>query len=130
MVVALRLGLVHQSRALEEVRPDARADDRLRVVEQDLVRVDRVSEPLSSEPRQQWLTSMYFPNRDELSLRVVLAFPKASMIGFVARICSSVSLMPLAVVCRSSNQLPSRRSADVNPTLRRPGREGSSTVAK
>ena len=40
---------------------------------------------------------MYFPNREELSFRVVLAFPNASIIGFVARICSSVSLMPLLV---------------------------------
>jgi hypothetical protein len=39
---------------------------------------------------------MYFPNRDELSFRVVFALPNASMIGFVARICSSVSLIPLA----------------------------------
>lgn len=40
------------------------------------------------------LTSMYLPNLDELSFRVVLAFPKASMIGLVARICRSVSDMP------------------------------------
>lgn len=42
---------------------------------------------------------MYFPNREELSFLVVLALPNASMIGFVARICSSTSLIPLAVVC-------------------------------
>lgn len=41
---------------------------------------------------------MYFPKREELSFLVVLALPKASMMGFVARICSSVSLIPLAVV--------------------------------
>ena len=35
---------------------------------------------------------MYFPNRDELSLRVVLALPKASRTGLVARICLSTSL--------------------------------------
>ena len=37
---------------------------------------------------------MYFPNRDELSLRVVLALPMASMMGFEAKtffsICVSV----------------------------------------
>jgi hypothetical protein len=42
---------------------------------------------------------MYFPKRDELSLRVVLALPNASMIGLVARICSSTSDIPAAVVC-------------------------------
>jgi hypothetical protein len=35
---------------------------------------------------------MYFPNRDELSLRVVFALPKASRMGFVARIWRSISL--------------------------------------
>ena len=35
---------------------------------------------------------MYLPNRDELSFRVVLAFPKASNMGFVAKICRSTSL--------------------------------------
>jgi len=35
---------------------------------------------------------MYFPKRDELSLRVVFAFPNASSIGLVARICLSISL--------------------------------------
>ena len=37
-------------------------------------------------------TWIYFPNRDELSLRVVLALPKASRAGLVARICLSTSL--------------------------------------
>lgn len=32
------------------------------------------------------------PNRDELSLRVVLALPNASRMGLVARICRSTSL--------------------------------------
>lgn len=32
------------------------------------------------------LTSMYFPNRELLSFRVVFAFPNASMIGLLARI--------------------------------------------
>jgi hypothetical protein len=35
------------------------------------------------------LMSIYLPNREELLLRLVLAFPKASRIGFV---CSSLSL--------------------------------------
>jgi hypothetical protein len=35
---------------------------------------------------------MYFPKRDELSLRVVFALPKASRMGFVARIWRSISL--------------------------------------
>lgn len=38
------------------------------------------------------LTCIYLPNRDELSFRVVLALPNASRIGFVARICRSISL--------------------------------------
>jgi hypothetical protein len=37
-------------------------------------------------------TWIYFPNRDELSLRVVFALPKASRAGLVARICLSTSL--------------------------------------
>ena len=37
-------------------------------------------------------TWMYFPKRDELSLRVVFALPKDSRIGLVARICRSISL--------------------------------------
>lgn len=39
--------------------------------------------------RQTW---MYFPKREELSLRVVLALPNASSTGLVARICRSTSL--------------------------------------
>lgn len=37
-------------------------------------------------------TWIYFPNRDELSLRVVLALPNASKAGLVAKICLSTSL--------------------------------------
>ncbi|KAH3664626.1 hypothetical protein OGATHE_003441 [Ogataea polymorpha] len=37
--------------------------------------------------------SRYLPNLDELSFLVVLALPKASMMGFVAKICFSVSDM-------------------------------------
>jgi hypothetical protein len=68
---------------------------------------------------------MYFPNRDELSFLVVLAFPNASMMGLLAKICLSVSLIP------SSSQpplaLPSamRRRLDEEPLL-----AGSSTEAK
>jgi hypothetical protein len=35
---------------------------------------------------------MYLPKRDELSFLVVLALPKASKMGFVAKICRSISL--------------------------------------
>jgi len=35
---------------------------------------------------------MYLPKREELSLRVVFAFPNASRMGLVARICCSTSL--------------------------------------
>ena len=35
---------------------------------------------------------MYFPNLEELSLRVVFALPNASKMGLVARICCSTSL--------------------------------------
>lgn len=58
------------------------------------------------------MISMYLPKREELSLRVVLALPKASMMGLVARICSSVSLI--------ESILP----------LRLPGLSGDSRVAK
>ena len=61
---------------------------------------------------------MYFPNRDELSFLVVLAFPNASMIGLLAKICLSTSLIP------SSSPLASRRRL---PVLRL---AGSSTEAK
>src|ERR1700722_414680 len=37
-------------------------------------------------------TWIYLPKRDELSFRVVFAFPKASSMGLVARICRSISL--------------------------------------
>jgi hypothetical protein len=37
---------------------------------------------------------MYFPKREELSFRVVFEFPKDSMIGFVERTASSISLLP------------------------------------
>ena len=37
----------------------------------------------------KWM-SMYFPNRDELSLRIVFALPKASRIGLASRICCSI----------------------------------------
>lgn len=37
------------------------------------------------------VTSRYLPKREELSLMPVLAFPKASMIGFIMRIFSSRS---------------------------------------
>ena len=33
---------------------------------------------------------MNFPKRDELSFRIVLAFPKDSKIGFDCRICDSI----------------------------------------
>jgi hypothetical protein len=68
---------------------------------------------------------MYFPNRDELSFLVVLAFPNASMMGLLAKICLSVSLIP------SSSQPPlallsaMRRRLDEEPLL-----AGSSTEAK
>jgi hypothetical protein len=35
---------------------------------------------------------MYFPKREELSFRVVLALPKDSRMGLVAKICLSTSL--------------------------------------
>jgi hypothetical protein len=41
---------------------------------------------------------MYLPKREELSLRVVLALPKDSRIGFVARICRSTSLASSALL--------------------------------
>jgi len=84
---------------------------------------------------------MYLPNRDELSLRVVLALPNASMIGLVAKICSSTSLMPLDVDCVRRRgivrQRPDRervrqrrRGSERERTFFLPGLFGSSTVAK
>src|SRR6266480_6693180 len=43
--------------------------------------------------------SIYLPKREELSFRVVFALPKASMIGFVARICSSVWVIAAVPRC-------------------------------
>lgn len=40
------------------------------------------------------LTVINLPKRDELLLRSVLAFPKASRIGFAARICCSKLVNP------------------------------------
>jgi hypothetical protein len=64
---------------------------------------------------------MYFPNRELLSFRVVLAFPNASMIGLLAKICRSVSLIP------PSSATPARprclRAAELSLV-------GSSTEAK
>jgi hypothetical protein len=64
---------------------------------------------------------MYLPNREELSFLVVLAFPNASMIGLLARICRSVSLMP------SSSPPPSIRPRRADDPLLL---AGSSTEAK
>ncbi|KAH3682258.1 hypothetical protein WICPIJ_006768 [Wickerhamomyces pijperi] len=41
--------------------------------------------------------SKYLPKREELSFLVVLALPKASMIGLVAKICFSVSDISILV---------------------------------
>ena len=38
-------------------------------------------------------TSKYFPNLDELSFRVVLAFPNDSKRGFASKICSVMVLL-------------------------------------
>ena len=35
-------------------------------------------------------TSIYFPNRDELSFRIVLAFPNASKMGLDCKTCCSI----------------------------------------
>lgn len=45
-------------------------------------------------PEDGWglRTWIYLPNLDELSLRVVFALPNASRMGFVAKICLSISL--------------------------------------
>jgi hypothetical protein len=67
------------------------------------------------------LTSMYLPKRELLSFLVVLALPKASMIGLLAKICLSVSLR-----FSESESFPvsgRRREEEA-------GREGSSTEAK
>lgn len=102
VIVALCLGLVDETRSLEEVSPDSRADDGLTAVKEDL-KWPRRSSVASVGGRDCFQdlehTWMYLPNRDELSLRVVLALPNASMIGLVARICSSTSDIPAAVVC-------------------------------
>ena len=37
----------------------------------------------------KWM-SIYFPNRDELSLRIVFALPNASRMGLASRICCSI----------------------------------------
>lgn len=74
---------------------------------------------------EEALTSMYFPKRDELSFLVVFAFPKASMIGFVASICLSTSLIPA-----SSPESATPPGPTAFWRWRRTGRFGSSTDAK
>lgn len=64
---------------------------------------------------------MYLPKRELLSFRVVLALPKASMIGLLARICLSVSLR----FSPSDPEPVSIRRRDDEA-----GRDGSSTEAK
>ena len=44
----------------------------------------------ASFPAFEKETSIYFPNRDELSFRMVLAFPKASKIGLDCKTCCSI----------------------------------------
>lgn len=88
MIVPFRQRLEDHTRALQEVCPYPRTTDFLPPVKKDLRNVDeRTSGRQCVQP-----TWIYFPNRDELSLRVVLALPKASRAGFVARICLSTSL--------------------------------------
>lgn len=53
---------------------------------------------------------MYLPKRELLSLRVVLALPKASIMGLLARIWRSISLMPSSSPLRSTRL----RSVDVS----------------
>ena len=43
------------------------------------------------------MISMYLPKRDELSFRVVLALPIASITGFEARILASICVSPSSV---------------------------------
>src|SRR5277367_2659346 len=105
MIVTFGLRLKHQSRSFQEVGSYPCTDNFCLIIKQNLLRL--VKEAESS-------TSMYFPNREELSFLVVFALPKASMMGLVAKICSSVWLIPPGVV----------------PTFRRFGFFGSSTVAK
>lgn len=102
MIVTLRVRLIDKSRSLQEVCTDPGADNFLLIVEEDLL--------IRSHPLHWKRTSMYLPKRELLSLRVVLALPKASMIGLLARIWRSISLMP------SSSPLGSkrRRSAGVS----------------
>jgi hypothetical protein len=64
---------------------------------------------------------MYLPKRELLSFLVVLALPKASMIGLLAKICLSVSLR----FSESESFPASGRRRDEEA-----GREGSSTEAK
>src|SRR5271154_2887964 len=105
MIVTFGFRLKHQSRSFQEVRPYPCTDNFCLIIKQNLLRLARHAE---------LPTSIYFPNREELSFLVVFAFPNASMMGFVAKICSSVWLIPPGVV----------------PTFRRFGFFGSSTVAK
>lgn len=88
MVVPFRQGLEDDTRTLEEIGADACADNFLFAVKENLGETGKMKTGLDNKKR----TWMYFPNRDELSLRVVLAFPNASRIGLVARICRSISL--------------------------------------
>jgi hypothetical protein len=77
--------------------------------------------PIEVKSLENGLTSMYLPKRELLSLRVVFALPKASMMGLLARICLSVSLK-----FSPSEAFP----ASVRRRVDEAGLEGSSTEAK
>ena len=55
-----------------------------KVVKKNYLQVS-ISAPANFPACPKWIR-MNFPNREELSLRVVLAFPKASRTGFVCTI--------------------------------------------
>ena len=91
MVVALARALADETRLLEQVRNDLRASDKVLGIELDLdeltlhvcvggcARKQRASERSCSCSAVAWEERR--TKRDELSLRPVLAFPKASSTG-------------------------------------------------
>lgn len=102
MIVTLRVRLVNEAGSLQEIGTDSGTNDLIFIVKENLL----VS--LSYDKTQ---TSMYLPKRELLSLRVVFALPNASMIGLLARIWRSISLMP------SSSPPGSKRRRSVGVSL-------------
>jgi hypothetical protein len=88
VIVAFRKRLENDSGPFQKICTDPSTDNLLFPVKKNLSKHQH-TENRGRLALQTWI---YFPNREELSFRVVLAFPNASRMGFVASIWRSISL--------------------------------------